>query len=230
VILPPDWGTQTRWVAQGDCSPWTPADPYVRALAHTAPRIVGSLINPTPLSVFVSLIRYPKLDVSDVFLKDGSTIRRLAFLHRVDSGGLPRFPRYYRDAPTSCRSSRVASFPSLRGTMVAHDCFRLSRRHRVPNVRPGVLGIAFPMRSSLTWKRQDLSSRQGDLHRLFAHVPGLRQVETTLANSASLARPPFPARQRHPRLVIFRSSIARHPDSLSTLRSAGCPTPRKTRF
>ena len=160
-MLPPDWVVKNRWVAQGDCSPWAPADPYGRALAHTAPRIVGSLINPTSLSVFVSLIRYPKLDVSDVFLKDGSTIRRLAFLHRVDSGGLPRFPRYYQGAPTSCRSSRVASFPSLSGTMVAHDCFRLSRRHRVPNARPGVLGIAFPMRSSLTWKRQDLSSRQG---------------------------------------------------------------------
>ena len=108
-------------VARGRGSlPSAPTDPYVRAPAHTAPRIVDSLrvvarpmsqkvtqvnvenssaaiASPTPLSVFVSLIRYPKLDVSDVFLKDGSTIRRLAF----------------------------------------------------------------PMRSSLAWKQQDLSSRQG---------------------------------------------------------------------
>ena len=70
----------------------------------------------------------------------------------------------------------------------------------------------------------------GDLHRLFAHVPGLRRVEMTLANNAPLARPPLPARRRHPQLVVFRSSIAWHLNSLSTLRSAGHPTPRKTRF
>ena len=70
----------------------------------------------------------------------------------------------------------------------------------------------------------------GDLHRLFAHVPGLRRVEMTLANNASLARPPLPARRRHPRLVVFRSSIAWLQDSLPTLRSADYPAPRKTRF
>jgi hypothetical protein len=62
----------------------------------------------------------------------------------------------------------------------------------------------------------------GDLDSLFTHVPELRQVETTLASSTSLARPPFPARRRHPRLVIFRSSIAWLLDSLTTLRSDGC--------
>jgi hypothetical protein len=107
------------------------------------------------------VLRLPKLDVSDVFLKDGSTIRRLAFLHRVDWGSLPRFHRYYQGAPTSCRSSRVASLPSLGGTMQAHDYFRFSQCRRVPNIGSGVLEIAFPVRYALTWKRQDLSSCQG---------------------------------------------------------------------
>jgi hypothetical protein len=31
------------WVALGDCSPRAPADPYVPALEHTAPRVMGSL-------------------------------------------------------------------------------------------------------------------------------------------------------------------------------------------
>ena len=70
----------------------------------------------------------------------------------------------------------------------------------------------------------------GDLHCLFAHVPGLRRVEMALANNAPLARPPLPARRRRPQLVVFRSSIAWLQDSLSTLRSIGYPIPRKTRF
>jgi hypothetical protein len=57
----------------------------------------------------------------------------------------------------------------------------------------------------------------GDLDCLCAHVPGLRQVETTLANNASLARSPLPARRRHPQLELFRSSIVWHLDSLFTL-------------
>ena len=48
-----------------------------------------------------------------------SVTRHPPSLHRVVSGRLPRLHRYYRDAPTPCRPSRRAWFPSLGGTAFA---------------------------------------------------------------------------------------------------------------
>jgi hypothetical protein len=43
VVAPVCWGTQYYRVALGRYRPRAPTDPYVRALAHTVPRITDSL-------------------------------------------------------------------------------------------------------------------------------------------------------------------------------------------
>ena len=51
-----------------------------------------------------------------MFLKNGSMIRRLASLHRLQQGAVRRLLRDYQDAMTSCRPSRFTSLPSFGGT------------------------------------------------------------------------------------------------------------------
>ena len=82
-------------------------------------------------------------------------IRCLASLRRVRQGAVPQVQQYYQDTMTSCRPSRVASFPSLGGTTFAL-AISLSRG-RVPPREPGVDNPVSPP-GMFPWKRQDLPS------------------------------------------------------------------------
>ena len=201
---------------------------YVRTLAHTAPQIVGSLP--------VSAIRLCFVDT----LSKARCLRRIS--QRRFHHSTPRFPppgRLGWSSPISSVLSRRSDFlPLIPRRFVSfaqryHGSTRLFSSLPTPSRaerQAWGFGNRFPHAIFSDMETTGSLKSPGDLDRLFAHVPGLRQVETTLANNASLARPPFPARRRHPRLVLFRSSIAWLLDSLSTLRSDGCPPPRKTRF
>ncbi len=154
----------------------------------------------------------------------------------------PRFPPPGRrgwSSPISQVLSRRSDFLSLiprRFVSFArryHGSTRLFSSLPTPSHaqrRAWGFGYRFPRAISSDMETTGSLKSPGNLDCLFAHVPRLRRIETTLANNAPLARPPLPARQRHPRLVIFRSSIAWLLDSLSTLCSDGHPPPRKTRF
>ena len=85
----------------------------------------------------------------------------------------------------------------------------------------------FPSRKC-QWRRMGLSGSRATLASL-RHVLGPRQDRTRQAIAACRDGPRFCLRRRLPRRV-FRGSIARHWDSLFTLRSEGRPSPRKTRF
>jgi hypothetical protein len=174
------------------------------------------------------------------------TLSRARCLRRISQRrfhySTPRFPpsgRPGRPSPSSQVLSRRSDFlPFVPRRFVAfarryHGSTRLvsflptpSRAER----RAWGFGYRFPRAIFSDMETTGSLKSPGDLDCLFAHVPGLRQVETTLANNTSFARPPLPSRRRHPRIVLFRSSIARLLDSLSTLRSDGHPPPRKTRF
>jgi len=182
---------ETRRVAPGDCSPGAPTDPYVRTLAHTAPQIVGS----RP----VSAIRLCFVDT----LSRARCLRRIS--QRRFHHSTPRFPppgRHGRSSPTSSVLSRRSGFlPFVPRRFVAfarryHGSTRLfsflptpSRAQR----RARGFGYRFPRAIFSDMETTGSLKSPGDLDCLFAHVPGLRQAETTLASNASLARPPLPA-------------------------------------
>ena len=75
---------------------------------------------------------------------NGSVARHPPSLLRVASGRLPRLHRYYRDAPTPCRPSRRASFPSLGGTTLAL-CFAPATSSASPRAR-SVCSSGAPLR------------------------------------------------------------------------------------
>ena len=87
----------------------------------------------------------------------------------------------------------------------------------------------FPSRL-LRWKRSGLP---GSRRTLMVIGPVLRPRRDRACGVGRLvacpARPPFLTRTKAP-AMIFRGSIARPLTSLSTLRSDGRPSPRKTRF
>jgi hypothetical protein len=51
---------------------------------------------------------------------------------------VPLLQRYYQGITTSCRPSRLTSFPSLGNTTGAFGCIRISHRHRMLSGGPGV--------------------------------------------------------------------------------------------
>jgi hypothetical protein len=104
-------------VAPGDCSPGAPTDPYVqdyriRFLKQPLRFSHGlrtTVMNPLMLSAGVSLTRSgstkpPPCCLPAVWLPDSSLPSPGSL------GRLPRFPRYYQGATTSCRPSRRTSF------------------------------------------------------------------------------------------------------------------------
>ena len=74
------------------------------------------VVSPTLLSAPVSWTRLSNFDAFVVFLKNGSMIRRLASLHRLQQGAVRQLQRYYQVAMTSCHPSRRTSLPSFGGT------------------------------------------------------------------------------------------------------------------
>ena len=160
-------------VAMGDCYPTAPTDPYVRALPHTAPRFFVSLraiTNSTyPLGVYcssllfvtVTFTGFPDFQASGLFPSNNPKSRRHAFLPRLLLGSVRRLLRYYKDALTSRRSSRLTSFSFARRyhASARFPCRRLLVHKRRPEFIPT------PSRF-LTWKRRDLaSSRESSIVR-----------------------------------------------------------------
>ena len=183
-------------------------------------------VSPTLLSVAVSWTRLPNFDAFAVFPNNGSMIRRLAFLHWLQRGEVRQLQRSYQDAMTSCCSSRRTSFPSLGDTSVSLVVFVPRRTSGPP--RPGVGHPVSP--AGIAEEATGSPKFLGNLNDPFA-------VFQTDAGRTAGTRP-FTVPQRGPWSSygrgshdwVFRRSIARLSDSLSTLRSAGYPTPRKTRF
>jgi hypothetical protein len=136
---------------------------------------------------------------------------------------VPRVHRYYE-------TLRLPSVP-----LAALRCLRLA----IPPLRPvcsqrpdagpwaGELLCRFPSRAC-QWRRTGLSGSRAPLVSL-RPVLGPRWDRTRQAIAACRHGPRMCLRRRLPR-GVFRGSIARHWDSLSTLRSEGRPSPRKTRF
>ncbi len=115
-------------------------------------------VSPTLLSVSVSCTRLPNFDAFAVFPKNGSMIRRLAFLHWLQLGAVRQLRRYYQDAMTSYRSSRRAPLPLLGGTSVSLVAFARRRTSAPPG--PGVGDPVSPA-GMLPRKRQELPSSWG---------------------------------------------------------------------
>ena len=149
-----------------------------------------------------------------MFLKNGSMIRRLAFLHWLQLGAVRRLPRYYQDAMTSCRPSHRTSFPSFGGTSVALVLFAPRRTSTPP--RPGVGNPVSP--AGIVRGNDRISQVPGEpqLSVCTCSKPTPAGLLTPDQYSAA-AWPLVIERQRLPRRV-FRRSIAWLPDSLSTPR------------
>jgi hypothetical protein len=153
---------------------------------------------------------------------------------------MPRFPRRGPSGSRS-RASPVLSrhydfLPSVSPRFVSFvwryhplcRSLRVSRRSR-HGLASQAVSVRHPLRSRVRgWRRQDLPSSWETpiVHRRMFFDPGRPR-----ASHQSDAAPRPPLREtRGRRHWDFRGSIAWHLDWLSTLRSGGCPTPRKTRF
>ena len=166
------------------------------------------------------------LNVLRMFPSIGSVGRRFASLRRVLRGECPCFHgttkalRLPAAHPAALRCLRLA-VPQCPLVLFA------LRRTSVPP-KPGVGDPVSPAGTSLR-KRQDLpSSWRTPIVRLHMfHTDAGRIVTPDHFGAATW--PLVIERQRLPRKV-FRRSIAWLSDSLFTLRSSGCPAPRKTRF
>jgi len=162
-----------------------------------------------------------------VFLKSGSMIRRLASLPWLRLGTVRQIRRYYQGAMTSCRPSCRASLPSLGSTSA---CTR--------SVRSWADECAA---QAWSWSPGGSSRECRRGNDRISQVPGEPRLSVCTCSTPTPAGPLAPdhysaaawplviERQRLPRKV-FRRSIAWLSDSLSTLRSAGYPAPRKTCF
>ncbi len=136
------------------------------------------------------------------------------------AGPVPRLPRYYEGATTSCRYSRRTPLPSFGGTSVFHSFFSLLDGR----VRRQGLEL-------ITRYLQPGSHRGIDR---ISQVPGESQLSVCTCSNptpagllapdhcGAAAWPLVEQRQRLPRKV-FRRSIAWLSDSLSTLRRTGYP-------
>ena len=148
-------------------------------------------------------------------------------LRRVPRTGSPASTVLW-GAPTPCRPSRRASLPSLGDTTACVRRFAPSGR----DARPWARGVGVPVSraGNVRWRRQGLPGSWGTL---MCPCPVLRPRQDRRDARPIAARrhgPRLCQQRRLPRRLSFRGSIARPLDSLSTLRRAGHPTPRKTRF
>ena len=140
---------------------------------------------------------------------------------------VPRLPRYYQGAMTSCRPFRRASFPSLgdttRSARVSPARGRALPRAVFRSWSPGISSRDFGQ-----WKRQDLLRSWGTPNVLLPCSP----TPVGPTHQAILMR------QRGPRTDHDEGSCIRpfgaqsHGFGTGCLRFAGrvAPTPRKTRF
>jgi len=153
-------------------------------------------------------------------------IRRLASLPWLRAGPVRQLHGYYQGAMTACRSSRRASLPSLGGTSVALVRFAPERTSAPPGP-----GVGHPVAPAGICRGNDRLSQVLGEPRLSVCTCSTPTPAGPLAPDpyGAAAWPLVIERQRLPRKVS-RRSIAWLSDSLSTLRSAGYPAPRKTRF
>ena len=145
----------------------------------------------------------------------------------------PSLPGSLRSVPLVHRYYETLRLPSV--PLAALRCLRLA----IPPLRPvrsqrpdagpwaGELLCRFPSRALLV--ETDGSLRFPTPLVSLRPVLGPRWDRTRQAIAACRHGPRMCLRRRLPR-GVFRGSIARHWDSLSTLRSEGHPSPRKTRF
>ena len=127
-------------------------------LTHSVPQVTPSLRQRrTVASNPLVAIRWPCVDTlwevkaSLVFPSDGVVTRRPASLPRVPAVRVPRLPRYYQGAMTSCRPFRRASFPSLGDTTQA----LVFRPHAAERCRGRVSWSWSPGTSSREWVSGD---------------------------------------------------------------------------
>ena len=152
--------------------------------------------------------------------------RRPASLPRVPAVRVPRFPRYYQGAMTSCRPSRRASFPSLGDT----TCTPVFRPHAAERCRGGSPGVGHPVSPAgiCQWKRQGSPTFLGNPNCALALLsdPG----RTDASGHAMHRHGPRCVHGEGSRIRTFEAQS--HGFGTGCLRFAGrvAPTPRKTRF
>ena len=161
-----------------------------------------------------------------MFLKSGSVIRRLASLPWPRAGPVRQLRRYYQGAMTACRPPRRASLPSLGGTSVALVLFAPGRTSAPP--RPGVGDPVAP--AGMCRGNDRLSQVLGEPRLSVCACSPPTPAGPLAPDPYSAAAWPWVIERQRLLRKDFRRSRAWLSDSLSTLRSAGYPAPRKTRF
>ena len=145
-------------------------------------------------------------------------------LHSAGSFGRVPPPHVTRRRSDYLPSLSPRSLPSLGDTTLASDSLPPARTRSRGH---GELVFRFPSRKC-RWKRQGLSGSRATLVSLPLFLdPGRTEMREAIA---ALGAAPACVNNGGSREQRFRGSIARHRDSLSTLRSGGRPPPRKTRF
>jgi hypothetical protein len=133
------------------------------------------------------------------------------------------------DAPTPRRPSRPASVSRADTTVASVIRSPWSRTRR-----PGARELSVPVSPSgiiLRWRRRGLSgSWETPMAFLRALRPRSDRPRSVGPSVTRPTRPPHMSTTRAPDDFSFRGSITRRWASLSTLRRASRPTPRKTRF
>jgi hypothetical protein len=173
----------------------------------------------TSLISAIRLLRLLQADVAGVssqiaFRAEGRT----AILGRYGDTWLQR---YYEGAATSCRPSHRTSFPSFGGTSDALVVFAPWRTSAPP--RPGV-GHPVSPAGTLPRRRQDLPRSWGiSIVRLHVFSPTPAGLLTP--DHYGTATWPMDPYIQGPPQCIFRHSIVRLSDSLSTLRKADYSDP-----
>src|SRR5262245_52883507 len=166
------------------------------------------------------------LDVLHLFPSPGSAGRRLASLPRVLRGEFPCFGGTIK--ALRLPAARPAALRCLRLAVPQRPLVRFAPQRTSAPPRPGVGNPVAPAGISAeetTGSPKFLGNR---LSVCTCSTPTPAGPLTPDRYGAA-AWPLVIERQRLPRKV-FRRSIAWLSDSLFTLRSAGCPAPRKTRF
>ena len=140
-------------------------------------------------------------------------------------GMVPRPPTVLWGAPTPVRPFRRTSLPSLGDTTLA-SVFAPSGRRRAGR---GLRGVGVPVPEPELSVETDGSPRFPGTPRVPWPCSPTPAGPSTPGHCGASARSPRLTRTRAP-AKSFRGSIARPGHSLSTLRSEGRPSPRKTRF
>ena len=160
-----------------------------------------------------------------MFPSIGSAGRRFAFLHRVLRGEFPCFTG----------TIKALRLPAAHPAVLRYLRLAVPRCHSLCSLLGGrVTAEAWswsPGSSSRDVAEETAGSPKflGNPKCPFAHVQSTPAGPLAPDHYGAAAWPLVCEKQRLPRKV-FRRSIAWPSDSLSTLRSAGYPDPRKTRF